>query len=120
MCFTGEYINIIFKFVTVMYADNSAAIELASNPIYYFTKTLRPSIFELVQFERKMNLASLLKYESRLQNNLAFLNSKPVTVCLYETLKRSSIVCEDFLPISTKHIRMRGNILKEFCFKEAC
>ena len=54
-----------------MYADNSAAIELASNPIYYFTKTLRPSIFELVQFERKMNLASLLKYEFRLQNNLA-------------------------------------------------
>ena len=102
-----------------MYADNSAAIELASNPIYYFTKTLRPSIFELVQFERKMNLASLLKYEFRLQITWRILNSKPVTVCLYETLKRSIIVCED-LPISTKHIRMRGNILKEFCFKEAC
>jgi hypothetical protein len=104
-----EEINIVFEYATVMFVDNSAAIEIASNSIFH--KKTKAIDIRAHAIREKNELGITAQEWIPSANNLADLNSKPVTVSVHKTLKHKIMDCED-LPFPTKRIKTQRHHLK--------
>jgi Reverse transcriptase (RNA-dependent DNA polymerase) len=92
----------IFKHATVMFVDNSAAIEIAANPVFH--KRTKAIDMRAHAIREKNELGITAQEWIPTADNLADINTKPVTLPVFQKLKRR-IMDGVNIPIPTKRIK---------------